>query len=340
MDKMRQDITGLRAIAVISVVLFHITHVFKPLGLSIPGGFLGVDIFFVISGYLMTKIIVTGIREQRFSFWEFYKRRAKRICPALLFVVIVSTSIAILLFRSDPIRQTCREALVSLGFISNFRFARALDYFDGGDFSHLFLHTWSLSVEFQFYLLYPLLIAITCRFLSTNALPKVLAILCLASYITALIWSDINPRQSYYLLPSRACELLVGSLAFFYPIELLREKLVQRFNKATRIFQFLQPKFIEIIGVSILIFSFIIINNGGEWVWPNGLLILPMLGTWLCIAANNKLSILRGRFFQSLGLWSYALYLVHWPIIVFSSALGWGQYAFWLLLPIFLCGYP
>lgn len=73
--------------------------------------------------------------------------------------------------------------------------------------------------------------------------------------------------------------------------------------------------------------------------WPNRLLILPMLGTWLCIAANNKLSILRGRFFQSLGLWSYALYLVHWPIIVFSSALGWGQYAFWLLLPIFLCGY-
>ena len=265
MDIMRQDITGLRAIAVISVVLFHITHVFKPLGLSIPGGFLGVDIFFVISGYLMTKIIVTGIREQRFSFWEFYKRRAKRICPALLVVVIVSTSIAILLFRSDPIRQTCREALVSLGFISNFRFARALDYFDGGDFSHLFLHTWSLSVEFQFYLLYPLLIAITCRFLSTNALPKVLAILCLASFITALIWTDINPRQSYYLLPSRACELLVGSLAFFYPIELLRDKLALRFNADTSIIKVMEPKVVEIIGIFILIFSFIIINNGGGY---------------------------------------------------------------------------
>lgn len=263
MGTMRQDITGLRAIAVISVILFHITHVFQPFGLSIPGGFLGVDVFFVISGYLMTKIIVTSIHEQRFSFLDFYKRRAKRICPALLVVVCVSTALAFLLFRTDAIRQACREALVSLGFISNFRFARALDYFDGGDFSHLFLHTWSLSVEFQFYLLYPLLIAITCRFLSTNALPKVLAILCLASYITALIWTDINPRQSYYLLPSRACELLVGSLAFFYPIELLREKLVKRFNKATRILKFLQPKFIEIIGVFILIFSFIIINNEG-----------------------------------------------------------------------------
>ena len=337
MDNIRQDITGLRAIAVISVVLFHITHVFKPLGLYIPGGFLGVDIFFVISGYLMTKIIVTGIREQCFSFWEFYKRRAKRICPALLVVVIVSTSIAILLFRSDPIRQTCREALVSLGFISNFRFARALDYFDGGDFSHLFLHTWSLSVEFQFYLLYPLLIAITCRFLSTNALPKVLAILCLASYITALIWTDINPRQSYYLLPSRACELLVGSLAFFYPIELLRDKLALRFNADTSIMKIMEPKLVEIVGVFILIVSFIIINNGGGW--PNGELIFPMLGTWLCIAANNQLSILRGRVFQSLGIWSYALYLVHWPIIVFSSALGWTQYALLLLLAILLSGY-
>lgn len=337
MGIMRLDITGLRAIAVISVVLFHITHVFQPFGLSIPGGFLGVDIFFVISGYLMTKIIVTGIREQRFSFWEFYKRRAKRICPALLVVVIVSTSIAILLFRSDPIRQTCREALVSLGFISNFRFARALDYFDGGDFSHLFLHTWSLSVEFQFYLLYPLLIAITCRFLSTSALPKVLAILCFASYITALIWTDINPRQSYYLLPSRACELLVGSLAFFYPIELLRDKLALRFNADTSIMKIMEPKLVEIVGIFILIVSFIIINNGGGW--PNGELIFPMLGTWLCIAANNQRSILRGRVFQCLGLWSYALYLVHWPIIVFSSILGWAQYALWLLLPILLCGY-
>lgn len=263
MGIMRLDITGLRAIAVISVVLFHITHVFQPFGLSIPGGFIGVDVFFVISGYLMTKIIVTGIHEHNFSFLEFYKRRAKRVCPALLVVVGVSTALAFLLFRTDAIRQACREALVSLGFISNFRFARALDYFDGGDFSHLFLHTWSLSVEFQFYLLYPLLIAITCRFLSTNALPKVLAILCLASFITAIIWTDINPRQSYYLLPSRACELLVGSLAFFYPIELLRDKLALRFNADTSIIKVMEPKVVEIIGVSILIFSFIIINNRG-----------------------------------------------------------------------------
>lgn len=335
---MRHDITGLRAIAVISVVLFHITHVFQPFGLSIPGGFLGVDVFFVISGYLMTKIIVTGIHEQRFSFLEFYKRRAKRICPALLVVVFLSTALAFLLFRSDAIRQACREALVSLGFISNFRFARALDYFDGGDFSHLFLHTWSLSVEFQFYLLFPLLIVAANKFFGLNDLPKIIASLCLVSFISAVIWTDINPRQSYYLLPSRACELLVGSLAFFYPIELLREKLVQRFNKATRILKFLQPKFIEIVGVFILIFSFIIINNGGGR-WPNGLLILPMLGSWLCIAANNQLSILRGRVFQSLGLWSYALYLVHWPIIVFSLALGWSEYALLLLLPILLSGY-
>lgn len=260
---MRQDITGLRAIAVLSVVIFHITQVFQPSWFSIPGGFLGVDVFFVISGYLMTKIIVTGIHEQRFSFLEFYKRRAKRICPALLVVVCVSTALVLLLFRADAIKQTCREALVSLGFISNFRFARALDYFDGGDFSHLFLHTWSLSVEFQFYLLYPLLIAITCRFLSTSALPKVLAILCFASYITALIWTDINPRQSYYLLPSRACELLVGSLAFFYPIESLREKIVQRFDVTASICKLIRPKFIEISGISVLVLSFIIINNGG-----------------------------------------------------------------------------
>ena len=337
MGNMRQDITGLRAIAVISVVIFHITHVFQPLGLSISGGFLGVDIFFVISGYLMTKIIVTGIREKRFSFWEFYKRRAKRICPALLVVVCVSTALALLLFRTDAIRQACREALVSLGFISNFRFARALDYFDGGDFSHLFLHTWSLSVEFQFYLLFPLLIFAACKFVGFNALPKIIAGLCLVSFVSAVIWTDINARQSYYLLPSRACELLVGSLAFFYPLEFIRSKLPHRFKIIAEITHNVQPKTMEIIGIFLLILSFIIIDNKDGW--PTVWLFLPMLGSWLCISANNQLSILRGTLFQRVGLWSYALYLVHWPIIIFSSALGWAKYALWLLLPILLFGY-
>lgn len=333
---LRADITGLRAIAVLAVTLFHITHVFNSEGTAFSGGFLGVDIFFVISGYLMTMIIVSGLEKNSFSLWNFYKRRAKRICPALFAVILFTLFLCLVLFKPDPIHDTFKEGMAAFGFVSNFRFAKDLDYFDGGDFSHLFLHTWSLSVEWQFYIFYPLILICLKRLFGVRSLAPLMLLLTIVGVVVAVYWTNINARQSYFLLPSRACELLFGSLAYFYSIESIKssiknEAILLIFNK------YLTPQVLEIVGVIVITSSFVIVDN--RQGWPTVWLLLPMVGTWLCIAANNTKSLLRGIFFQKLGLWSYAIYLVHWPILVYAHALGLASYSFLWLIPIIILGW-
>lgn len=334
---LRADITGLRAIAVIAVALFHVTHVFNPDNSYFTGGFLGVDIFFVISGYLMTMIIVSGIEKNSFSLWDFYKRRAKRICPALFVVVALSLAAAFVVFNLDFIRaNVLRESLVSLGFVSNFRFARELDYFDKGDFSHLFLHTWSLSVEWQFYIFYPVLLMLAKRFVSIKSLGFLVLIATVITFITSIVWTELNPRQSYFMLPSRACELLAGALAFFYPLSSICLKLGNKLQQANPIFSESASKLFELVGLILISISFFIIDDKNGW--PTALMVLPIFGTWLCIAACNTDSWLKSVLFQKIGIWSYSIYLVHWPIIVLASSLGLSGYGFYWLIPIVLLG--
>lgn len=156
----RKNINALRAIAVISVVLFH----FKVSGFS--GGFAGVDIFFVISGYLMTGIIFSGLREQRFSLIGFYAARARRIIPALAILCLALLVFGFIFLPLDDYRDTIRTIKSSLLFSSNFDFAKSGNYFDAPLHENWLLHTWSLSVEWQFYLIYPLLLMAIGKYLS------------------------------------------------------------------------------------------------------------------------------------------------------------------------------
>ena len=166
---LRQDITGLRAIAVLAVTLFHIDHVMLPQINLFKGGFLGVDIFFVISGFLMTMLIMRkggGLQSGDFSLLKFYQRRAKRICPALIATLVFFLALGYFIFSPEDLKNAGREASKAVLFISNYYFAKRAGYFDTVATDKLFLHTWSLSVEWQFYIVYPFILMLAYRFLS------------------------------------------------------------------------------------------------------------------------------------------------------------------------------
>lgn len=347
--ELRKDITGLRAIAVLAVTLFHISHLMNPESLWFKGGFLGVDIFFVISGFLMTMLIMRGLEQGNFSLYDFYKRRAKRICPALVTVVLVSSLVTICIFNDGFAERTLKDGLRALGFVSNFRFARLTGYFEADSSERMFLHTWSLSVEWQFYLIYPVLMLLLGKIFSRKNLGRLLVILTLASLIFGCIYTVQSPTSSYYYLPSRAFELLTGSLAYFYPLSFF----IQKFSKyqdssdnstvlasnsavlanssAAKI-----AKYAEYVGLICIAISLMVI--GEEDGWPTLWALLPMFGTWLCIAANNQNTILFNSVIQHIGLWSYSIYLVHWPIIVTCFVLGIHLPIWLLFILIFASG--
>lgn len=340
--ELRKDITGLRAIAVLAVTLFHISHLMNPESSWFKGGFLGVDIFFVISGFLMTMLIMRGLDLNNFSLYDFYKRRAKRICPALVTVVLASSLVTVCIFSEGFVERTLKDGLRALGFVSNFRFARLTGYFEADSSERMFLHTWSLSVEWQFYLIYPVLMLLLSKIFSRKNLGLLLAALTLASLIFGCIYTVQSPTSSYYYLPSRAFELLTGSLAYFYPLSFF----IQKFSKykdssdksealanasAAKI-----AKYAEYVGLLCLAISLMVI--GEEDGWPTLWALLPMFGTWLCIAANNQNTILSNTVIQHIGLWSYSIYLVHWPIIVICFVLGINLSIWLLFILIFALG--
>ncbi|HDU8645586.1 acyltransferase family protein [Morganella morganii] len=293
----REDINGLRAIAVLSVLLFHFKSSY------LPGGFAGVDVFFVISGFLMTSIIFRGIENNTFSIIEFLKSRAKRIIPALAFVVAIVLAIGYLIFDPSLYRTVGKHAVASLLFISNIIYNRESGYFDIDSHDKLFLHTWSLSVEWQFYIIYPIALIILSKFLTIESLKKAVWVSFFVFLSISIYESSIDKSSSYFLLYSRAWELLIGGIAYIYP---LKNKIIHE-------------KFIEIIGLILIITSLFLFSETTEWPSYNAL--LPAVGTYLCIVANNKNSILSFRPIQEIGLLSYSIYLFHWPILVISNKL-------------------
>lgn len=332
LNNLRQDITGLRAVAVMAVTLYHVAHVLDPENNLFKGGFLGVDIFFVISGFLMTKIIMTGLERGNFGLYTFYKRRAKRICPALLVTVVTFVAVAVLIFDTGTLLKTCRDGLRALGFISNYWLSRQTGYFDGPAIERVFLHTWSLSVEWQFYLIYPLLLMVAVKFLSKKTIGRLIVVLTLASLIHGCLYTLSNPVNSYFYLTSRAYELLIGALAYFYPLSYFLKR-VKVSPEEEAAFQAKAAKQVEYLGLLCIAVSLFIVDSSAGW--PNAWSILPLIGTYLCIAANNQQTLLRNVVMQKLGLWSYAIYLVHWPLIVCVSRYN-PQGISWELLPIIL----
>ena len=204
----RTDINGLRAYAVILVVLFH----FKVLGFS--AGFLGVDIFFVISGYLMSKIIIEKLNENNFTFFDFYLSRALRIIPALFFLILFITILGWFIFIPEDFKNFSKDARYSLTFLSNNLYYRqAGDYFAANTHDKALLHTWSLSVEWQFYLIFPILLVAFQKFIQPKKLMGLFLILLFsASLLSSIIITPKDSIYAFFSLTTRAWELIAGGL--------------------------------------------------------------------------------------------------------------------------------
>ncbi len=291
----RTDINGLRAIAVIAVVLFH----FNPN--LIQGGFVGVDIFFVISGFLMTGIIFKGITNNNFSLIKFYVARANRIIPALAVLGLILFIFGWFFLSLTEYKMLGKHIANSMIFFSNHTYLNESGYFDVASNEKWLLHTWSLSVEWQFYIVYPLVILFLKKFLSISKIKVVLIYLTLLGFITGLVVTFKSPDAAYYLLPTRAWEMMVGGLIYLYPVNL---------NKTN------QQKF-EWLGITLILVSYVFISSSSAW--PGYLALLPVLGTSFVIIANNQHSRLTNNLvFQKIGKWSYSIYLWHWPLVVWG----------------------
>ena len=207
--KYRKDIDGLRAMAVLPVVFFHAGFSF------FNTGFLGVDIFFVISGFLITSLILKDISLNKFSLFNFYERRARRILPALILICIISIPVSwIILFPSD-LSDFGKSLFTTITFSSNFLFWQDAGYFDIESELKPMLHTWSLSVEEQFYILYPLFLILFWK-IGYKKIIIFLTIIFITSFIVSNWASIYKPDANFYLLPTRGWEILAGAIAAFF----------------------------------------------------------------------------------------------------------------------------
>lgn len=289
----RKDINGLRAIAVLSVLIFH----FEPE--LVPGGFIGVDVFFVISGFLMTAIITSKLDKGDFSIFEFYYNRANRIIPAMVVLCVVLLIFGWLYLGPEDYKNLAKHAFSSVAFFSNFTYLSEAGYFDAASLEKWLLHTWSLSIEWQFYIIYPLLLIFLRRYFYTRYFKPIILLLAAISLIFSIIISPILPSSSYYLLSTRVWELLFGGLAYLYPI---------RVSGHLR-------KYIEWLGVSLILIACVMISESN--IWPGYLALIPTFGAYCIIQASREGSIITGNYiFQKVGAWSYSIYLWHWPIVV------------------------
>jgi peptidoglycan/LPS O-acetylase OafA/YrhL len=300
----RPEIDGLRAMAILPVLFYHA-------GFTLfSGGFVGVDVFFVISGFLITSIIIQPIEQRRFSFAGFYERRIRRIFPALFAVAFCSTIAAAILLPPDGFKQY-GESLASMTvFASNifFRMTAALfGYFDSHSDVQPLLHTWSLSVEEQFYIFLPVTLILLNRY-ARKHLVLVLVLACIASFGLSVWAVTYKPLGAFYHLPMRAWELLIGSVLAVQPLPLLRSRLLRETA--------------GLLGLALIFGAAIGFNK--QTPFPGAAALLPCVGAWLIIytgAAGPSLAktMLSTRPMVFIGAISYSLYLWHWPIIAFTK---------------------
>ncbi len=296
-------IDGLRAIAVLGVICFHFN-----VG-GVTGGYVGVDVFFVLSGFLITNLIEARLRTRSFSFAQFYERRARRILPALLVTGFASAIVALLLFVPHDLRQFSTSLWGTAFFYSNVLFEQATGYFAAPVSSMPLLHTWSLAVEEQFYLFFPpLLYAIHTALRDSPRLRWfAVGVLFAVSSGFGMLLMRSNPAQAFYLLPPRAWELLAGGLIALHTsrADLPRPS----------------AEMLSAVGAVCIAGSFFLYDRSTPF--PGTAALLPCLGTVLIIISNidNRTWLggaLGQRWLSYIGLISYGLYLYHWPILTFT----------------------
>ncbi|MGM7501340.1 acyltransferase family protein, partial [Proteus mirabilis] len=254
--------------------------------------------------FLMTSIIFRGLESNNFSLWSFLKARARRIVPALVTVISIVLALGYLFFEPLTYQLVGKHGLSSLLFISNITYANEAGYFDADSFSKLFLHTWSLSVEWQFYIVYPIVLIILSKLFSINTLKKIVVISAIIIFVFCVYFSSINKTLSYFMIYTRGWEMLFGSIAFLFPLSIEENK----------------KRIIELLGLILIITSFFIFSDTDTWPSYNAL--MPVFGAYLCILANCKKTLLSNIAFQKIGLWSYSIYLIHWPFIVFFKKIN------------------
>lgn len=308
--KYRREIDGLRAVAVLPVILFHggIT--------TFSGGFVGVDVFFVISGYLITIIIHTEIREGRFSILTFYERRARRILPALVFVCLFCLPFAVMWMIPSQQGEFARSLVSVFLFGSNFYFWRANDYFASEAEEAPLLHTWSLAVEEQYYLIFPLVLLLLLR-IGPRTTIGLLVLATLGSLALADYASWQYPRANFYLLPTRAWELLCGSLCAF---------VLWRRGP-------LRNEWLGAIGLAAIVAAILLFDEATRF--PSLYAVIPVLGTALIIlfATEGTLvaRVLSTKALVAIGLVSYSAYLWHQPLFAFAR-IRVGEEPVWMML--------
>lgn len=296
MLKYRNDIQGLRALAVIFVFIFHLSHHF------LPGGFIGVDMFFVISGYLISKIILSKIDKNEFDLWDFYVSRLKRIVPAYFFLLIAVWIAFFFIFINADIGKFKLAHFWAILFNSNYHFANVDDYFGVSSNENPLLHTWTLGVEMQFYLILPLLLFIKNRRILFNLL--LLLTVGLFSYSTYEIFFGGNASAMYFSLLARSPEFFIGVLISLLSID--KHKFV------------IKNSFVlSILGVLGLGLSVIFLKE--TLPFPGLLAVLPCLSVaCLLVTPTSKVNaFLSNKIFTYIGEISYSVYLWHWPIIAF-----------------------
>lgn len=311
--KYRPEIDGLRTIAVLSVLIYHAEFVLGS-GKLLSGGFLGVDIFFVISGFLITSLI---IKEQNktgsFSIADFYERRARRLLPALFLVILVSLPFAWLYLLPSQFIDFSKSQLSSVFFASNFYWDNSLQKYGAESAMYKpFLHTWSLAVEEQFYIIFPLILIALYRWLKTYTL-SILSIFLIASLIYAEWLTGKDASSSFYMLPSRFWELLSGSLLAYH---LYKHPQEPHSNSL--------KNFIPVLGLGLITYSLFFIEYNDNH--PGFITLTVVIGTLLIIWFSNKTNpvtrLLSSKFFVGVGLISYSLYLWHYPIFSFGRILN------------------
>jgi peptidoglycan/LPS O-acetylase OafA/YrhL len=269
----------------------------------------------------MTGIIFRGIEQERFSIMRFYISRANRIIPALAVLCLALLVFGWFYLTSLDYKTLGKHVGSSIGFLSNIIYWGEAGYFDAASHEKWLLHTWSLSVEWQFYIIYPLVLVAMRKFTSLNTMKLTVLIGALLGFIFCVMATSKWPNLAYYLLPTRAWEMMVGGIAYLYPLKIKKDNNV----------------YFEWTGLVLIVLSYVFVSK--ENSWPGYLSVIPVFGAFLVIQAQRNNSIITGNvIFQYIGKWSYSIYLWHWPLVVaiYYFSLNEGFVYFGLALSIAL----